>query len=391
MVELAMGIGIGLLIGIMLTYIYTGSRKSKLEQQLLRIQYELQRAEEENSKMKEIDKHYEATFKNLANEILDKKMSQIKEINDGELVNILKPLEKDLKEFRDKIDNTTKDSIVRNTSLVEKIMSLEKLGLNMTEETKKLTKALKSDTKAQGIWGELILERILEQAGLREGIEYIAQGVGLDVRDEDNIKLKPDFVVMLPDNKHVIIDSKVPIKYYEEYVNAENDADRSTAGKGLVTSIRNHIVNLESKHYERREGVNSPDFVLMFIPIDNIFNIIGELDPDILRFSWSKKVAIVTPITVMYILWLISYIWKQENQSKNVAEIAKKSGEMYDKFVLFTESLNEIGNSIDKSKSIYEKAVNQLYTGKGNLIKRADEIKNLGADNKKNIDTNTVS
>ncbi|HBY20945.1 MAG TPA: DNA recombination protein RmuC, partial [Clostridiales bacterium] len=383
---LILGIIIGFLIGMLFMYVLVYHKKYKIEKELVKIQFDLQQAEERESKIKEIEKNFEENFKNLANEILDKKMSQMYKLNENELINVLKPLEKDLKDFRDKADITHKESLEKNASLVEKILNLEKVGLNISEEANKLTKALKSENKTQGTWGEIILERILEESGLRLGIEYLTQGVGMDIRDEDNYKLKPDFIIKLPNDKHIIVDSKVSIKYYEKYMNSETEEIKTQMLKALLDSLKTHITSLESKHYERREGINSPDFVLMFIPFDNIFNIMSSTENDIVRYSWNKKIGIVTPMTLMYTLWLISYIWKQENQSKNVLEIAKKSGEMYDKFATFLETISDIGKQIDKSKELYDKAINQLSTGKGNLMKRADDIKNLGADNKKVIE-----
>ena len=383
---LILGIIIGFLIGMLFMYVLVYHKKYKIEKELVKIQFDLQQAEERESKIKEIEKNFEENFKNLANEILDKKMSQMYKLNENELINVLKPLEKDLKDFRDKADITHKESLEKNASLVEKILNLEKVGLNISEEANKLTKALKSENKTQGTWGEIILERILEESGLRLGIEYLTQGVGMDIRDEDNYKLKPDFIIKLPNDKHIIVDSKVSIKYYEKYMNSETEEIKTQMLKALLDSLKTHITSLESKHYERREGINSPDFVLMFIPFDNIFNIMSSTENDIVRYSWNKKIGVVTPMTLRYPLWLISYIWKQENQSKNVLEIAKKSGEMYDKFATFLETLFDIGKQIDKSKELYDKAINQLSTGKGNLMKRADDIKHLGADSKKIIE-----
>ncbi|HCC08337.1 MAG TPA: DNA recombination protein RmuC [Clostridiales bacterium] len=384
---LIIGVFIGFSIGMLLMYVLIYNKKFRLEKELVKIQFELQKAEEKQSKIDQIEKNFGEAFKNLANDILDTKMTQMYKINESELINVIKPLEKDLKEFKDKADTTHKESIEKNATLIEKILNLEKVGLNISEEANKLTKALKSESKTQGTWGELILERILEQSGLRHGIEYLSQGVGMDIRDEDNYKLKPDFIILLPDDKHIIIDSKVSIKYYEEYINAETKEIQNQMLKNLLISIKNHVTNLESKHYDRREGMNSPDFVFMFLPIDNIFSIISNEESDVLKYSWNKKIGIVTPMTLMYMLWLISYIWKQDNQSKNVMEIAKKSGEMYDKFALFLETLGDIGRQVDRAKESYDKAINQLSNGKGNLIKRAEEIKNLGANSKKNIES----
>ncbi|HAN10382.1 MAG TPA: DNA recombination protein RmuC [Clostridiales bacterium] len=383
---LVIGVFIGFLLGMLLMYVLVYNKKYRLEKELVKIQFELQIAEDKQSKIDQIEKNFGEAFKNLANDILDTKMTQMYKINESELINVIKPLEKDLKDFKDKVDITHKDSIEKNASLIEKILNLEKVGLNISEEANKLTKALKSESKTQGTWGELILEKILEQSGLRRGIEYLAQGVGIDIRDEENYKLKPDFIILLPEDKHIIIDSKVSIKYYEEYTNAETKEIQNQMLKGLLTSIKNHITNLESKHYDRREGINSPDFVFMFLPIDNILSIISNEESDILKYSWNKKIGIVTPMTLMYTLWLISYIWKQDNQSKNVMDIAKKSGEMYDKFAMFLDTLFDMGRQIEKAKESYDKAVNQLSNGKGNLMKRAEEIKNLGANSKKNIE-----
>lgn len=380
-----LNMGIGFVIGSMVTYIFLQRNNKKLSVDLYKANLQSEQLQKENNRLDKIEEAFASSFEVLANNILDKKVENISKFTEKELMYLIKPLEKDIKDFKEKVDSTHKESIEKNASLVEKITNLEKISTLMSDEANKLTKALKGDSKIQGDWGEIILERILEQSGLRKDSEYFKQGVGIEVRDDEGVKLKPDFVIKLPDNKNIIVDSKVSIKSYQELINEDDDNKKIEISKKLILSVKNHINDLSSKYYDRRSDIETPDFVFLFIPIDNIFNVVNVIDDNLLKYAWDKKIAIVTPVNLMYLLWIISYMWKQKNQEKNVLNIAKKSGEMYDKFVVFINTLLEIGKSIDKAKDSYEKAYKQLSTGKGNLIKRAEDIKDLGANTKKSI------
>jgi len=253
----------------------------------------------------------------------------------------------------------------------------------ISEEANNLTRALKANSKKQGNWGEVILDRILEVSGLIEGQSYTKQS---SFTHEDGNRLQPDVVVSLPDNKHVIIDSKVSLLAYDRWVNSETDDDRKTHLKSHLISIRTHIAGLGGKNYHDLYGVNSPDFVLLFVPIESSFAIAIQNDLELFEFAWNKRVVIVTPSTLLATLRTIASIWKQEQQTKNAIEIATRAGALYDKFVGFISDLKRIGDNLDKAKENYNDAFGKLSSGSGNLVGRVENLRKLGARTARQID-----
>ena len=250
-------------------------------------------------------------------------------------------------------------------------------------EASNLTKALKGDSKKQGNWGEVILERVLERSGLVKGQEYRVQA---SLNASDGTRFQPDVIIDLPDNKHLVIDSKVSLVAYERLVSAETEEDRKLHSKAHVESIRGHVHNLSSKNYNALQQVNSPDFVLLFVPIESSFSFAVQIDAELFSDAWDKRVVIVSPSTLLATLRTIASIWKQERQNRNVLEIAKLSGLMYDKFVGFVNDMEGIGKNIRQSQVAYDNALNKLTDGNGNLTRTAEKIKSLGAKTNKQID-----
>lgn len=378
----------GIVIGVLMGWIIAQPKLQILKSSLVKkeTEYEIlqKKYKEDKVELQNIEKQFTDAFKNLAAQILEDKSRKFTELNRNNIQEILKPLKEKIKEFQDKVEHTHHENIKRNASLIEKISYLEKLGLQMSDETLKLTKALKGETKTQGNWGEMILEKILENSGLIEGEEYVSQARGIKLTGENGNLLKPDIIIKLPRNKNIIIDSKVSLVAYELWINAIEDK-RNNHSKELVISVKNHINELSKKHYQNLEGINSPDFVLLFMPIEASFSVAAHADRTLFQYAWDKKIVIVTPTTLMATLYTIKSLWRQEDQTKNALEIAKKSGALYDKFVNFIESLQKVGEHIDKSKEMYEKAYNQLKDGKGNLISQAENIKKMGAITKKSL------
>lgn len=332
-----------------------------------------------------LQKKFTLEFENLANRIFEEKSEKFTEKNKSNLDNILNPLKENIEKFQKRIENTNENSIDRNRKLFEQIKNLQTENSEMREVTSNLTKALKGEQKTQGNWGEIILERILESSGLREGKEYTSQAKGMGLKNENGERIAPDVIINLPDKKHLIIDSKVSLVSYTKYVNSEDKDKKKQYLSELMISIKNHIKDLNSKHYSVAKGINSPDFVFLFMPIEGSFALAIQSNDTLFNYAFDKQIVIVSPTTLMAILNTIAFIWRQDNQTKNAAEIARQSGNLYDKFVGFLEDLNDIGKHLDNTKKSWENAKNKLQTGKGNLIGRVGKIKKLGVKTEKNI------
>ena len=358
------------------------SEISRLDTVNLNLQEKLN---DQKKELEELQAKFTDAFKNLANEILEEKTKKFTEQNKVNLDVILNPLKEKIKDFETKVEQTNEKNRMSHTSLVEQIKSLEQLNKKISDDANNLTKALKGESKIQGNWGEVILERILEESGLRKGIEYEAQAKGMGLKSEEGSTSKPDFVIKLPENKHVIVDSKVSLVHYERMVSAETEEQRQGYLKALNASIKSQIDDLHKKNYQDLKGLNSPDFVMLFVPIEGVFAVIMQHDNTIYQYAYDKQIVIVSPSTLLATLRTIAFIWRQENQTKNALEIARQGGALYDKFVGFITDLDDIGKNLDKSKDIYLNAVNKLSTGKGNLISRSENIKKLGAKAKKQI------
>ena len=377
--------------------------QDKKEERLSKIQEENLKLNRENSSLKsdytnlqeklltqkkeleELQKKFQDAFENLANRIFEEKTSKFTEKNKLNLEEILTPLKEKIREFEAKVEDTHKKNLVSNSALIEQIKSLEKLNKQISDDAENLTKALKGDVKVQGNWGEVILKRLLEESGLREGIEYYSQGKNLNLKSEQGLPSRPDIVVKLPDNKHIIIDSKVSLVAYERLIRVEDEESKERLRKELERSIKSHIDNLHKKHYQQLEGLNTPDFVFLFMPIEASFTIALHPDSSLFRDALEKNIIIVGPSGLLATLRTIESIWKQENQTKNALEIARQSGNLYDAFSRLLEDIEKIGVNIKRADDSYRSALKRIKTGRGNLVSRVENLKRLGAKTSKEI------
>ena len=342
----------------------------------------LEKLKTQKDEVENLKKTFTSEFENLANKILDDKSKKFTEQNKVNLENVLNPLKENISKFEKKVDETYKTEAAERNSLKGEIKALVMLNKQISEEANNLAKALKGDTKKQGNWGEIILEKVLERSGLQKGVEYEMQ---VSITADDGKRLQPDVIVYLPDKKHVAIDSKVSLIAYNSFVNSTIDDEREQHLLAHITSVKTHIKGLSEKNYQSLNGLNTPDFVLMFMPIESSFSLAVQADNELFNYAWERKIVIVSPSTLLATLRTISSIWKQERQTRNAIEIAKQSGELYDKFVGFLNDLIEVGKKMDSTKKSYEEAMNKFSSGKGNLIKRAETIKELGAKTTKDI------
>lgn len=360
----------------------------ELSNQLIQVQTEhknlQQKLAEQKLEMEKLNERFAFEFKNLANEILDEKSKKFTEQNKINIAEILTPLKERIGEFQKKVEDSNKDGAERNASLVQQIKHLSDLNKQITKEAENLTKALKGDSKAQGNWGEVILERILEKSGLEKGREYETQ---VSEMGEDGRRYQPDVVVKLPDNKHIIIDSKVSLTSYERFVSGDDEKEQLGHLKSHINSVRAHVKGLGDKGYQNLYGFDGLDFVLLFIPIEPAFTLAVQHDPELFNEAYSKNIVIVSPTTLIATLRTISSIWKQEYQNKNAIEIAQQSGALYDKFQAFTEDLIGIGKHLTGTQKAYQESMKKLSEGSGNLVRRAEKLKKLGAKASKTIDS----
>ena len=322
-------------------------------------------------------------FKEIANQLLEEKSKQFDVEHKKGLAEVLSPLKEKIKSFEEKVEVSNKDSIARHSSMKEQISGLRMLNEKMSQEAINLTNALKQDTKAQGNWGELILESILEKSGLVKDREFFIQH---SLKNEEGKTMRPDVVIDLPGNKKIIIDSKVSLKAYEQLINAEEKAGQNTALKAHLISIKNHIDGLASKNYHNLYQIASPDFVLMFVPIETAFSIAINKDKELYAYAFNKNIVIVTPSTLLATLKTVESLWQNEKQQKYALEIATEAGKMYDKFVNFVSDLEAVGQRIDQSQAAYQDTLKKLRTGNGNLISKAEKIKGLGAKASKSLE-----
>ncbi|QIA07153.1 DNA recombination protein RmuC [Draconibacterium halophilum] len=346
--------------------------KAKVEYFNLKEKLETQKAE-----LEEIQKKFTTEFENVANKILEKNSEKFTAANQKNIGDVLNPLKEKIQLFEKKVDDTYKQGLKDQTDLKAELKKLYDLNNKISEEASNLTKALKGDVKKQGNWGEVVLERILERSGLNEG-EQGYQKQFSDITEEGK-RIQPDIVINLPDSKHIIIDSKVSMIAYERAVNADDEILRIKYVKEHLLSLRQHIKGLSEKHYQTASKLNSPDFVLLFIPIEASFSVAVQEDQELFSYAWDQKVVIVSPSTLLATLRTISSIWQQENQTRNAIEIAKQGGALYDKFVGFISDMETIGKNLATTQKTYDLAVNKLHIGAGNLVRRVENIKILGA------------
>lgn len=315
-------------------------------------------------------------FRNLANEILEEKSQKFTQQNQTQLGALLQPLQERIKEYQQRVDTTREKDIQDRTALIEQIRMLSELNRQMSSEARQLTQALQGQSKVQGDWGEMVLERILEVSGLENGINYLTQ---TSYRDENKQLKRPDAILLLPQGKQVIVDAKVSLTAYLSYVHAEDAETRAASLRQHVESIRNHINELTAKNYQELPQVTSLDFVLMFVPIEAAFVAAFSARPELYEEALRKNIVVVTTTTLLATLKIVKNLWREENQNRNAEEIARQSGLLYDRFVALYRELETLGQRIQSVQSVYDNIIKKTATGKGNLISRANQIKLLGA------------
>ncbi len=311
-------------------------------------------------------------FENIAHGVLSHSSEMLTANNSKNIHNIINPFKENIKAFHDRLENYYTAEAKERFSLTKEISKLQELNLQISEDALNLTNALKGDNKLQGDWGEMILERVLESSGLKKGREYTIQK---SLNNEKGERFRPDVIINLPDAKHVVVDSKVSLKSYEAYY---HDSENASAHlKAFITSLKNHIKQLSDKSYQNLEGINSLDFVLLFIPIEGAFMLAGEVERELFAKAYQKNIILVSPSTLLAVLRVIENSWRFEYQNKNAQIIAKKAGDLVDKFSGFVNEMHKIESSLQKAQHSYDDAFKKLSTGKGNLMNRANELKAL--------------
>jgi DNA recombination protein RmuC len=361
-------------------------RSSEAERQLAELQADhrnlRERLAEQKQELEKLQETFTKEFENLANRILDEKSKKFTEQNREKLDELLKPLGVKLEEFKQKVEDTYDKETRDRTSLREQIIHMAEMNKRMSDEANNLTRALKGDSKQQGNWGEVILQRILEKSGLTKGREYDIQE---SHTTEEGRRLQPDVIINLPDGKQLVIDSKVSLTAYERFTSSSDDTEQAHALRQHIASLRAHVKGLSGKNYQQLDGLTSPDFVLLFIPIEPAFGLAMQNAPDIYNEAFDRNIIIVSPTTLLATLATIQNVWKQEYQNQNALEIAKRGGALYDKFVLFVDSLTKIGERIRQTQESYDEALGRLSSGSGNLVRQAEMLRKLGARTSKQL------
>lgn len=347
----------------------------------------LQKSNEQKQEVEELQAKFTKEFENLANKILEEKSNKFTEQNKENLKNILNPLQEKIQLFEKKVEESQKENIGIHASLKEQLLHLQNQNLKITQEAENLTKALKGDSKMQGNWGELVLERVLEKSGLEKDREYFVQQ---SFTNEEGKRIMPDVVIHLPDNKKIIIDSKVSLTAYERYINEHDENLQQSYLKEHVASIKRHIEQLSEKRYQDIYRMESPDFILLFIPIEPAFALALNFDNSLYNKAFEKNIVIVTPTTLLATLRTIDSMWTNQKQQENAFEIARVAGSLYDKFEGFISDLIRIGKKMDEAKSEYSGAMNKLVEGRGNVITTIEKLKKMGAKAQKSLPENLL-
>ncbi|SMO53234.1 DNA recombination protein RmuC [Solitalea koreensis] len=360
--------------------------QSELAQLRENLSSQKQRLTEQRQEIDDMHKKLTLQFENIAGKLLEEKSQKFSEQNRTSMDILINPLKEKIADFEKKVESAYDQELRDKISLKEEVKKLFELNSKISEEAHNLTRALKSDSKKQGNWGEFILERILERSGLTEGESFTTQGKNMTLTDKEGGRYQPDVIIHLPENKHIVVDSKVSLLAYEQLINADTEENREHYTKLHLHSMKNHVVDLSNKNYSMLNGINAPEFVLLFVPIESSFSVAVQYDHDLFTYAWDKKVVIVSPSTLLATLRTVASIWKQERQNKNVMEIAKLSGDMYDKLVGFIGDMEGIDKNLRQSRDAFDKAMNKLTSGRGSLTITADKIMKLGAKTSKNID-----
>ncbi|MCX6233976.1 MAG: DNA recombination protein RmuC [Bacteroidetes bacterium] len=340
---------------------------------------------EQKTEIENIQKKFKDEFENLATRIFEEKSKTFTEQNRNNLELILNPLKENIRLFEKKVEDTYQKGLKDQTDLKAELKNLHDLNIRISDDATNLTKALKGDVKKMGNWGEMVLEHVLERSGLRKGEEYEVQ---VSARTQEGELIRPDVIIHLPEKKHLIIDSKVSLLAYEASVNSEIPEEKEKFIRQHVDSIRNHVKLLSDKNYQSTDFFITPDFILLFLPMESAFSAAIEADNGLFNFAWEKKIVIVSPTTLLATLKTVESIWRQEKQTQNALEIAQQGGALYDKFVSFIEDMKRLGNQINTVSGTFEEAKKKLFSGKGNIVNRAQKLKELGAKTTKHLSGN---
>jgi len=364
-----------------------GKLEKKNGELTLQVQDLLQR----NARLEQQEATLALQFENLANRIFDEKNDKFKKESQEGIGQLLNPLKEKLSEFQKKVDDSFGAQVKEQISLKKEIENIVSINEKMTRQTENLTKALKGDVKAQGNWGEIILEKILEDSGLRKGTDYIIQGASMGLRHaEDGSAIKPDVIIRLPEEKHIIVDAKVSLTHYERYCTAEDATERARCLKDYLASIRAHVNGLVERRYPDAEKLGTPDFVLMFMPIEGAYSLAIQEDAGLHSYAWDKRIVIVCPSILFATLKTIASVWRLELQNKNAQEIARQGGGLYDKITGFVEEMQELGGKINSAQNTYNEALKKLSTGQGSILKRTQDLKALGVKTSKTLPKNLL-
>lgn len=364
-------------------YINENNRATRAEENL-KAQREISQKQQQN--LEELQQKFTLEFSNIANKLLDEKSAKFTAQNQSNLDQILNPLKANIKSFEEKVEKVYQTEAAERSQLKGVIFQLMDQSKQIQTDANNLTKALKGDNKKQGTWGEIVLERVLETSGLVKDREYTIQK---SLNSAEGARLQPDVIVNLPDEKNLIVDAKISLVAYERMVSAEDEEEKLIYLKQHLLSIKNHIDGLSAKNYQHLYAIHSPDFVLLFLPIEASFSVTVQADTELFNYAWNKKVVLVSPTTLLATLRTIASIWKVDRQNKNVFEIAEEAGALYDKFVGFLNDMEKIGKHIEQTQKAHDDAFKKLQYGSGNLIGKVEKIKKLGAKTKSNkhIDT----
>ena len=368
------------------------------EQEKLELNKELSQAEtnlgnltekltQQGAELEKIQERFQKEFQLIADKIIRDNASELSNSHQKELTQLLQPLKDKIKHFEENIEKKYIDETKERSDLKSELSRLLELNNTLNLQAQNLTTALKGENKTQGNWGEMILERILESSGLQKGAEYLTQ---VSDTNTNNRRIQPDVIVNLPENKHLIIDSKVSLVAYENFISSTKEDVKDASMKLHLQSIRSHIKSLNEKNYQTASSLQSPDFVLLFMPIEAAFSVALQHDSELFNYAWERKVVMVSPTTLLASLRTISSVWKNERQTKNAQDIAEKAGNLYDKFVGFVKDMENIERSLNSAQNHYNDAFNKLSSGRGNLVRRAEQLKELGAKTNKSIPDNLL-
>jgi len=389
----ALGLLLGLACGLVFFFWRSSALKSRLlvfEERLknsenLREQAQQNHVAQQNLQQTQLQQHLNERFEALAGRVLDDRVSRLQELQTQGLGQMLEPFRERLKDFERKVEESYNAERSERGSLRGELNKLLELNLRMSSEAENLSRALRGDTRTQGAWGEGILENILERSGLRKGEEYIVQAAEMSLRNELGQPIRPDVIVRLPENRHLIVDSKVSLTAYAQYMNCDDPIEQEALAKQHADSVKRHIDGLAAKKYQTADQLNSPDFVILFMPLEPAFALAMRKRPEIQQEAWEKQIAIVSPTTLLVTLKMVAAIWKTERQERNALEIAERGGLLYDKFVGFVGDLEQVGRKFDEAQKSYAGAMGKLRDGKGNLLNQVELLRELGVKTNKRL------